>query len=57
MPKPAGSKRLPDYVVAPLLRALVVLPAPRHSQLILRKPGELRPPLRRFEKDADFNVI
>ena len=56
MPKD-GLKRLPDQVVAPLLRALMMIPRRPDSRLILRPADEPRPPVHRFEKDSDFNVL
>jgi hypothetical protein len=46
---------LPDQVVAPLLRALMTLPAPRHSRLALQRAPEPRPPF--WDNTNDFMVM
>jgi hypothetical protein len=56
MPKD-GLRRLPDHIVAPLLRALMCIPRTRDARLILQRPDEPRPPVRQLERDADFNVL
>jgi hypothetical protein len=50
-------RRLPDHVVAPLLRAIMALPGRRDARLVLRKPAEPRPPVPRSEEGADYNVL
>jgi hypothetical protein len=53
MPKD-GLRRLPDHVVAPLLRALMCIPRRPESRLILRRVPEPRRPF--FTRD-DYDVI
>lgn len=52
-----GLRRLPDHVVAPLLRALMAIPRRPATRLVLQKVDEPRPPVRTFEHGADFNVL
>ena len=56
MPKD-GLRRLPDHIVAPLLRTLACIPRRPDGRLLLQKPDEPRPPVALSERDADFNVV
>lgn len=56
MPK-NGLRRLPDHVVAPLLRALMTIPRRPDNRLVLQKVEDPRPPVHRFEKNSDFRVV
>jgi hypothetical protein len=55
MPKPDGLKRLPDHVVAPLLRALMTIPRRPDARLILQKVEPGRPP--GWSNQPDYNVV
>src|SRR6266700_1418201 len=55
MPKPDGLKRLPDHVVAPLLRALMTIPRRPDGRLILQKVEPGRPP--GWDREPDYNVV
>ena len=59
MPNPAmpkdGLRRLPDHVVAPLLRALLTIPRRPESRLVLRKADSERPP--GWGRTADYDVL
>ena len=55
MPKPDGLKRLPDHVVAPLLRALMTIPRRPDARLILQKVEPGRPP--GWSNEPDYNVM
>jgi hypothetical protein len=48
-------RRLPDHVVAPLLRALMCIPHTGESRLILQPVKERRPPFWTIEDD--YNVV
>jgi hypothetical protein len=55
MAKWDGLRLLPDYVVAPLLRALVSIPRRPDSRLILVPVKETRPPF--YDLRDDYNVM
>lgn len=55
MAKPDGLKRLPDHVVAPLLRALMTIPRRPDARLILQKVEPGRPP--GWDRQPDYNVL
>lgn len=55
MPKPDGLRRLPDHVVAPLLRALTAIPRRPDARLILQKVEPGRPP--GWSNEPDYNVV
>jgi hypothetical protein len=55
MAKPDGLKRLPDHVVAPLLRALMTIPRRPDARLILQKVEPGRPP--GWSNEPDYNVV
>ena len=50
-----GLRKLPDHVVAPLLRALMCIPRTPDNRLILKPAAEGRPP--NWDKTADFDVL
>jgi hypothetical protein len=50
-----GLRRLPDHVVAPLLRALVSIRHHPDARLILQKSERGRPPS--WDAETDFNVL
>ena len=55
MAKPDGLRRLPDHVVAPLLRALMTIPRRPDGRLILQKVEPGRPP--GWSNEPDYNVL
>ena len=55
MPKPDSLKRLPDHVVAPLLRALMTIPRRPEARLLLQKVEPGRPP--GWDSEPDYNVV
>jgi hypothetical protein len=50
-----GLKRLPDSIVAPLLRALVCIPRRPDHRLTLQRADGPRPPS--FDQNNDYNVL
>jgi hypothetical protein len=54
MPKD-GLRRLPDHVVAPLLRALMCIPRRPDARLILKPAEDGRPPS--WDKSSDYDVM
>ena len=50
-----GLRRLPDHVVAPLLRAIIMIPHVAEARLLLRRSEWARPPTR--DVNDDYNVI
>jgi hypothetical protein len=52
---PDGLKRLPDHVVAPLLRALACIPRRPDTRLLLQRAERGRPPT--WDATADYDVI
>jgi hypothetical protein len=50
-----GLRRLPDHIVAPLLRALMSIPRRPDARLILKPVEDARPP--GFDKSRDYNVV
>jgi hypothetical protein len=54
MPKD-GLRRLPDHVVAPLLRALMTIPRRPASRLLLQRRTPGRPP--GWDREPDYDVM
>src|SRR5205807_3964818 len=54
MPKDS-LRRLPDHVVAPLLRAMMCIPRTPEARLILRPVTERRPPF--WTVEDDYNIL
>jgi len=52
---PDGLRKLPDHVVAPLLRALMTIPYRPESQLRLKQAEYGRPP--GYDQKRDYNVL
>ena len=57
MPKGAkdGLRKLPDHIVAPLLRALMCIPRRPEARLILRPAESDRPP--GWDRTGDYDVL
>ena len=54
MPKD-GLRRLPDHIVAPLLRAMMTIPRRPDSRLVLQRSEHGRPPS--WDATTDYNVV